>query len=106
MLAWLIDERGIEPHIPVFDKSERSDGTFSRSDFTYDQNKDLYVCPAGKQLLKYRRFPGEGSAFELNTKLEKTFSFIRFPARAGMMSNRSATQAEEIEMDAVLTQYG
>jgi hypothetical protein len=23
MLAWLVDERGIEPHIPVFDKSER-----------------------------------------------------------------------------------
>jgi hypothetical protein len=26
MLAWLIDEREIEPHIPVFDKSNRSDG--------------------------------------------------------------------------------
>lgn len=31
--AWLVHERGIEPHIPVFDKSQRSDGTFSRSDF-------------------------------------------------------------------------
>ena len=30
MLAWLVDERGIEPHIPVFDKSQRTDGTFSR----------------------------------------------------------------------------
>ena len=28
MLAWLVHERGIEPHIPVFDKSERQDGTF------------------------------------------------------------------------------
>jgi hypothetical protein len=26
MLAWLVDERRIEPHIPVFDKSERTDG--------------------------------------------------------------------------------
>ena len=26
MLAWLVDERGIEPHIPVFDKSQRTDG--------------------------------------------------------------------------------
>jgi hypothetical protein len=33
MLAWLVDERGIEPHIPVFDKSKRTDGTFSRTDF-------------------------------------------------------------------------
>lgn len=49
-LAWLVHERGIEPHIPVFDKSERSDGTFSRSDFTYDPAADAYTCPAGKQL--------------------------------------------------------
>ena len=55
MLAWLVDERGIEPHIPVFDKSERTDGTFSRADFAYDQESDVYVCPAGKQLRKYRR---------------------------------------------------
>jgi hypothetical protein len=55
MLAWLVDEQGIEPHIPVFDKSERKDGTFSRTDFNYDQDGDVYVCPAGKQLRKHRR---------------------------------------------------
>jgi transposase len=49
-LAWLVHERGIEPHIPVFDKSERRDGTFSRSEFTYDHVTDAYTCPAGKQL--------------------------------------------------------
>src|ERR1700756_227824 len=49
-LAWLVDERGIEPHIPVFDKSQRTDGTFSRDDFTYDHKRDCYICPAGKQL--------------------------------------------------------
>lgn len=36
MLGWLVDERAIEPHIPVFDKSGRADGTFSREDFAYD----------------------------------------------------------------------
>jgi len=50
MLNWLVNERGIEPHVPVFDKSERTDGTFSRSDFTYDRQADAYSCPAGKQL--------------------------------------------------------
>jgi transposase len=55
MLAWLVDERGIEPHIPVFDKSERTDGTFSRADFVYNQEDDAYVCPSGKRLQKYRR---------------------------------------------------
>src|SRR5271154_246693 len=50
MLAWLVEDRGIEPHIPVFDKSQRSDGTFSRGDFRYDHEGDAYFCPAGKML--------------------------------------------------------
>jgi len=49
MLGWLV-ERGITPHIPVWDKGPRKDGTFSRADFTYDQGRDLYICPAGKTL--------------------------------------------------------
>src|SRR4051812_30850175 len=44
----------LEPHIPVFDKSERQDGTFSRSEFTYDRNADVYTCAAGK-LLRQRQ---------------------------------------------------
>ena len=55
MLGWLVDERGIEPHVKVFDKSERTDGTFSRSDFAFDAERDLYVCPEGKELKRYRR---------------------------------------------------
>jgi transposase len=50
MLGWLVHQRGIEPHVPVFDKSQRSDGTFSRDDFTYDHKRDCYICPAGKEL--------------------------------------------------------
>jgi transposase len=50
MLAWLVNERGIEPHIPVFDKSGRKDGTFSRAAFSYDQAADVYICPGGKTM--------------------------------------------------------
>ena len=50
MLNWLVEEKGIAPHIPVFDKSKRDDGTFSRSDFRYDPASDVYHCPAGKTL--------------------------------------------------------
>jgi len=50
MLNWLVEEKGIAPHIPVNDKSQRDDGTFSRSDFQYDPTSDLYHCPGGKQL--------------------------------------------------------
>jgi transposase len=55
MLDWLVNEQGVEPHIPVIDKSNREDGTFSRSDFAYDQANDLYRCPGGKELKRYRR---------------------------------------------------
>lgn len=54
-LNWLVHERGIEPHIPVIDKSVREDGTFSRADFAYDHETDAYTCPAGKQLRQRRK---------------------------------------------------
>lgn len=54
MLGWLVD-RGIAPHIPVIDKSGRSDGTFERADFTFDTENDAYICPGGKELKQYRR---------------------------------------------------
>jgi hypothetical protein len=46
----LVYEHGIEPHVTVFDKSTRQDGTFSRDDFTYDHAGDVYYCPGGKML--------------------------------------------------------
>jgi transposase len=55
MLKWLVHEHGIEPHIPVFDKSQRTDGTFSRDAFTYDHTRDCYICPAGKELRKRQK---------------------------------------------------
>jgi hypothetical protein len=56
MLNWLVHDRGIEPHIPVFDKSQRTDGTFSREDVAYNHASDTYRCPAGKTLQHYRRW--------------------------------------------------
>ncbi|WP_284201091.1 transposase, partial [Sinorhizobium fredii] len=41
--------------IPVFDKSNRTDGTFSRADFVWDGETDRYICPAGKELVQFRR---------------------------------------------------
>ncbi|HWX29023.1 MAG TPA: IS1182 family transposase [Steroidobacteraceae bacterium] len=48
-LSWLIGT-GITPHIPVWDKGRREDGTFSRSDFAFDKKRNVYVCPTGKLL--------------------------------------------------------
>ena len=43
-------DRQIAPHIPVWDKSARTDGTFSRTDFVFDRSRNVYVCPNGKLL--------------------------------------------------------
>ena len=53
MLGWLVDH-GIDPHIPVWDKGKRDDGTFSREDFKYDPGEDRYICPNAKNLRQYR----------------------------------------------------
>ena len=55
MVGWMVDERGIEPHVKLIDKAERTDGTFSRSDFAFDPESNLYVCAGGKELRKYHR---------------------------------------------------
>src|SRR5438552_10427917 len=49
LLAWLLGKR-ITPHIPVWERYPSSDGMFSRSEFTYDAERDVYICPNGKLL--------------------------------------------------------
>ncbi len=66
MLDWLVHERGIEPHIPVFEKN-RTDGSFGREDFVFDHADDSYVCPGGKRL---RRYWQEGRAAKAKPPLD------------------------------------
>ena len=61
MLHWLVEEQKIEPHVPVIDKSERQDGTFSRVDFSYDPEADTYTCPEGKILTTSGTVVNEGT---------------------------------------------
>jgi transposase len=49
-LNWLAKDKEIAPHIPVIDKSKREDGIFSREDFTFDRERNQYVCPANQTL--------------------------------------------------------
>jgi transposase len=49
LLKWLVD-RKIAPHVPVWDRSARSDGTFSRDDFVFDHERNVYICPGGVEL--------------------------------------------------------
>lgn len=50
MLEWMVEEKAITPHIPVWDKSGRTDGSFSRTDFIFDDKTNEYRCPQGKTL--------------------------------------------------------
>ena len=54
-LHWLVNDKQIAPHIPVIDKSKREDGTFSREDFIFDTERDVYTCPAGRTLTTTRK---------------------------------------------------
>ena len=54
-LGWMVNEKGIEPHVPVWDKGKRTDGTFPRSDFIFDEDNDQYICPNDKLLKRHRR---------------------------------------------------
>jgi transposase len=88
MLGWLVNERAIEPHIPVFDKSARDDGTFSRGDFAYNQEADIYVCPAGKALTSTGTLVNDGatllyraSKYDCDTCELKSRCCPKMPAR-------------------------
>ena len=77
LLKALVD-RGITPHVPVWDKSARHDGAFSRADFVFDRSRNIYICPNGKLLhttgtvidgstLRYRasKLDCDGCAFKM-----------------------------------------
>jgi len=49
-LGWLVKVKKIIPHIPVWEKSDRHDGIFSRSDFRWDRKRGVYICPNDKLL--------------------------------------------------------
>jgi transposase len=49
-LNWLVEEKQIEPHVPLWDKTQRSDDTLSSSDFQWDEQANEYRCPQGHVL--------------------------------------------------------
>lgn len=55
LLHWLVEEKNIAPHVPVWDKSDGKEGLFGRSDFNWKDKADYYQCPAGKRLQRSRR---------------------------------------------------
>jgi len=50
MLGWMVKDKGIAPHVPVWDRTERTDGTLSSSQFEWDEKVNEYQCPQGHPL--------------------------------------------------------
>jgi transposase len=69
-LGWLVKDKKITPHIPVRDKSDRDDGTFSRSDFRWDKRRGHYICPTGKVLRTSGTIHGGRTLFYRASKLD------------------------------------
>ena len=78
LLAWLLG-KDITPHIPVWERYERTDGMFARTAFAYDAERDVYICPNGRQLRtsrtvhdgrvrNYLSHPGDCRACELKVR--------------------------------------
>jgi hypothetical protein len=78
LLAWLLD-KGITPQIPVWERYERTDGMFSRRDFTYDAERDIYLCPNGKPLRTSGTIASEITCHEPENA---AFAILRNGARA------------------------
>ena len=55
MLGWLVEEKQILPHVPVWDRSEGKAELFGRSDFIWKAEADHHICPGGKRLERKRR---------------------------------------------------
>jgi hypothetical protein len=55
MLGWMVEEKGIEPHVPVWDKTQRKDDTFSSREFEWHEQANEYRCPEGHALRSDRR---------------------------------------------------
>ena len=52
----------------VIDKSKREDGTFSREDFTFDKDRNVYICPANKILTTTGKLVNDGETLLYRTK--------------------------------------
>lgn len=50
MLGWMVNEKAIEPHVPVWDKTERKDDTISSSEFHWNEEANEYRCPENHPL--------------------------------------------------------
>jgi hypothetical protein len=83
MLNWLVEDKQMRPHIPVIE-----DGTFSRSDFRYDAERDDYHCPVGKELRTSRTVHEGTTLRKLDCDRCSSMAWPSFRTRVSERQNR------------------
>ena len=58
MLAWIVEDKGIEPHVPVWDRTQRNDESLSSTEFQWNEKAYEYRCPQGHAVRRQWRAPG------------------------------------------------
>jgi hypothetical protein len=95
MLAWLT-ERRITPHIPVLDRSHQTNGVFTRNDFTFNPDKNVYVCPGGKELRFIHQRPENGILIYLARVRDCSVCPLKARCTKGAMRRLSVNPHEQI----------
>jgi transposase len=49
MIGWLM-RRNITPHVPILDREHQTKGLFTRAEFSFDAEQNVFVCPGGNHL--------------------------------------------------------
>ena len=65
------EEKGITTYVPVpeLGRNQKENGLFTREQFTYDEERDVYICPQGEEL----RVVAKGKRKERNNKEYKSY---------------------------------
>ena len=104
-LAWLID-RDIAPHVVVRDLSTRKDGTFSRADFQYDRENDIYMCPDGKTLTSTGRMHADNTYRYIASTLDCRACPLKDKCCPNMPSRRIPRDVNEAARDVARSLVG
>ena len=97
ILGWMVDEKQIEPHVPVWDKTQRNDETLSSSDFQWDEQADEYRCPQGQRAAQRNG----GRSRRLRTHITKadTIIYRRQPIRLRELPDEGALLSEHTDSE-------
>ena len=67
-------DEGIKTHIPSVEESHKGygskEGIFAKEDFTYDPDRDIFICPAGETLTR-RKFRKDRKHYEYIARAKK-----------------------------------